>query len=67
MHIRDEELEQFAMGTLPPSALQDLELHLLVCHRCQDRIAEMDAVVAALRAACEELNSKENRCRRSNT
>jgi anti-sigma factor RsiW len=57
MHLREEELEQYAMGRLPPSALRDFELHLLVCHRCQDKMAEMDAFVSAMRAACEELES----------
>ena len=57
MHLRQEALEQYAMGTLPTSAARDFELHLRVCHRCQDRMAEMDAFVAASRAACLEVES----------
>jgi len=45
------------MGMLPSSALREFELHLLVCHPCQDRMAEMDAFVAAMRAACREPRS----------
>ena len=48
MHLRDEELEQYARGRLPESAVQVFECHLLVCHRCQDRMAEMDVFVAAM-------------------
>ena len=54
MHLREEELEQYAMDRMPASALRVLELHLLVCHRCQDRMAEMDALVQAMREACQE-------------
>jgi hypothetical protein len=53
MHLREEEMERYAMRRLPESALRDFELHLLVCHRRQDALAEMDAVVAAMRAACQ--------------
>ena len=53
MH-REAALERYAMGTLPLRALRDFELHLLVCHRCQDRMAKMDAFVFAMRAACDE-------------
>ena len=53
MHLRDDDLEHYAMGRLPKPALRDFELHLLVCYRCQDRMAEMDAFVQGMRAACE--------------
>jgi len=32
MHLREEDLEQYALGTLPLMALRDFELHVLVCH-----------------------------------
>jgi anti-sigma factor ChrR (cupin superfamily) len=57
MHLREEDLKQYAMGTLPSSALRDFALHLLVCHLCQDRMAEMDAFVAAMRTACQEVEA----------
>jgi hypothetical protein len=50
--VRREVLEQYAMGTLPSAALPNLGLHLLVCHRCQDTMAEMDAFVSAMCHAC---------------
>jgi len=55
MHLSEEDLERYAMGRVPASAVRDLELHLLVCHRCQDRMAEMDAFVQGMLAACEGL------------
>jgi len=32
-------------------------MHLLICHRCQDRLAEMDLFQAAMRAACGEMRT----------
>jgi len=55
MHLREEELEQYAMDRIPEPALRELELHLLVCHRCQDRMAEVDAFVQGMRDACQEI------------
>jgi hypothetical protein len=43
------------MEKLPESAVRDFECHLLVCHRCQDRMAEMDAFVAGMKEACRSL------------
>ena len=56
MHLREEELEQYAMDRMPESALRELELHLLVCPRCQDRMAEMDAFVQGIREACADMD-----------
>jgi anti-sigma factor RsiW len=52
VHPSDEELEQYAMRRLPAPRVRDFEIHLLVCWECQDRMAEMDAMVATLREAC---------------
>jgi hypothetical protein len=59
MHLREEDLEQYAMGTLPSTALRDFELHVLVCHPCQDRLVEIDVFVASTRAACAAVEGKE--------
>jgi hypothetical protein len=45
MHLGEEELEEYALGLLPPLSVQQFEMHLLVCDRCQDRLAEMDLFV----------------------
>jgi anti-sigma factor RsiW len=52
MHPTDEEMELYALGRLPAPRVRDFEIHLLVCRRCQDRMAEADATVAAMREAC---------------
>ena len=43
------------MDRMPESALRELELHLLVCHGCQDRMAEIDTFVQGMREACREI------------
>jgi hypothetical protein len=55
MHVEEEDLEQYAMGRVPSVVLRDLEMHLLVYHRCQDRLAETDLFLAAMREACREV------------
>ena len=61
MHLREEDREQFAVGRLPSPALRDFEVHLLICHWCQDAMADMDAFVAAMRAASQEAAPTEAR------
>jgi anti-sigma factor ChrR (cupin superfamily) len=48
-HIDDETLERYAMKQLPETEAAPVEEHLLVCHHCQDRLAEIDRLLAALR------------------
>jgi anti-sigma factor RsiW len=57
MHLGEEELEEYALGLLPPLSVQQFEMHLLVCDRCQHRLAEMDLFVAAMRAACADFRA----------
>jgi hypothetical protein len=37
--------------------MQQFEMHLLVCDRCQDRLAEMDLFVVSMRAACADFRA----------
>ncbi|MGE5647003.1 MAG: anti-sigma factor family protein [Acidobacteriota bacterium] len=47
-----ETLDQYATGKLEDeSCVAAVEEHLLVCHECQDRLAELDRFIATLRAA----------------
>jgi hypothetical protein len=51
-HISDNDLENFAMQTLPDSETGPLEEHLLVCGDCRDRLdAEIEFVTAMREAA----------------
>ncbi len=54
-HTEESALEQFAMGTLTEEKSVELEEHLLVCHTCQDRLAEWDAYLEAIRAVAPRL------------
>jgi len=42
-HASDEALEQYSTGCLDTRQLQEFEEHLLICPRCQDRLALTDA------------------------
>ena len=57
MHLGEEELEEYALGLLPPLSVQRFEMHLLVCDRCQERLADTDLFVVATRAACADFRA----------
>jgi anti-sigma factor RsiW len=57
MHLGEQEMEEYALGLLPPMSVPQFEMHLLVCDRCQDRLAELDVFVAAMRAACADFRA----------
>lgn len=57
-HISDDDLEKFAMRTLPESACAALEEHLLVCPSCRDRLTATDEHVAAMKAAAKKSVTK---------
>jgi anti-sigma factor RsiW len=50
-------MEEYALGLLPPLSVQQFEMHLLVCDRCQERLAEMDVFLVAMRAACADFRA----------
>jgi hypothetical protein len=54
-HAPEEMLEEYSRGRLPEAEAECLEEHLLVCPRCQDRLAEVDAFVGAARQAAAKL------------
>ena len=47
-HPSEEILEEYVFHRLPEGLTAPLEEHLLVCHRCQDAVAETDAFAAAI-------------------
>jgi len=53
-HISEDAIEQYAMETLPQSEIEPLEMHLLVCEACQDRLTRIDQFIAALRAVARK-------------
>jgi len=54
-HATEEALEQYSLGALPESELENFEEHLLVCPSCQDRLAEIDRFIRAFRNAITEI------------
>ncbi|MCC7498990.1 MAG: hypothetical protein IT160_15510 [Bryobacterales bacterium] len=53
-HASDHALERYSMGRCGEEELAQLEEHLLVCSRCQDRAAESDLLIHSLRGALAE-------------
>jgi len=60
-HVAEEQLEQYAMGSLPQSKEASLEEHILLCPECQDRLEEMDVYVRTMRVVMSRLNSQQSR------
>lgn len=54
-HISQDALERYAMETSPDSEIEPLEMHLLVCEACQDRLKHLDEFLAALCAAARKI------------
>ena len=54
-HPSDDDLERYAIGTLPDSACAALEEHLLICEVCQDRLAAEIEFVKAIRSAAAKI------------
>ena len=56
-HTSEEMLEEYSRGTLPDAEAAVVEEHLLICPRCQARLAEVDAFVDATRQAAVRLQT----------
>ena len=50
-HATEDDLERYAMRTLPAPEVESLEEHLLICAECRDRLTATDQFVAAMKAA----------------
>lgn len=50
-HIEEDTLELYSLRRLPEDELPPLEEHLFTCHACQDRLAETDLYIQAVRTA----------------
>jgi len=50
-HPNEDILEEYVFRRLPEALAVQVEEHLLMCHRCQDAVAEIDQFTAALKAA----------------
>ncbi len=59
-HFPDDAWEEYAMGMLSEENCTALEEHLLICSRCQDRLAELDKYTQIVRAAVALQERKPN-------
>lgn len=57
-HIEEDVLELYAMGKLAEPEVEPVEEHLLICHHCQDQLAEADNYIQTFRAAAKQLEAK---------
>ena len=54
-HIDDDDLEHYVLDRLTEERVAPIEEHLLVCEQCQDRLAQVDQRVQAMRTALRRL------------
>ncbi|MGB2625928.1 MAG: anti-sigma factor [Candidatus Acidiferrum sp.] len=54
LHIREEDLELYAFGTLPESELAAVKAHIAVCHECTAKLAQALGNVAVLALAAPQ-------------
>jgi hypothetical protein len=54
-HPSDDTIERFALNNLPDSQLAEFEEHLLICPRCQQRVARTDEFISQFRAAARRV------------
>ena len=58
-HPDGERMEQYALGLLDGSEIAGFEQHLLICHACQDRLAETDIYVRSMQSAARQIRAQE--------
>jgi len=50
-HIAEDVLEGYVMARLSEAEVAPVEEHLLICQRCRERVARLDALVDSIRSA----------------
>jgi hypothetical protein len=58
LHIEDEVLERYSIGSLPEELVAEVEEHLLLCLICQNRLSETDRFLMLLREAATRLSAQ---------
>jgi predicted anti-sigma-YlaC factor YlaD len=58
LHINDELLDQYALGTLPGEQLAGLEEHLLFCEACQSRLDAAEEFEMLFREAAVQAGAR---------
>ena len=63
-HLDEEELESYALGTIPEDSASQLEEHLLICEACRRQLSETDTYLLSMRHAGARLQAKQRPERR---
>jgi anti-sigma factor RsiW len=58
-HLDGERMQLYALGLLREPEAAGFEQHLLICHACQDRLAETDIFVRSMQAAARQIRAQE--------
>ena len=58
-HAAEDDLERYAMRTLPAAESERLDEHLLVCSACRDRQEATNQYVASMRSAAAKIRDNE--------
>jgi hypothetical protein len=58
-HLDENEVELYSMGEIPEGESARVEEHLLICSNCQQRVAQSDVYVAAMRFAAKSVRTEE--------
>jgi len=58
-HPNEEILEEYVLHRLPEMLTASVEEHLLVCHGCQDAVADTDDFVTAMKVVANQQASRQ--------
>jgi anti-sigma factor RsiW len=58
LHIDNELLDRYALGSLAEDSLAGVEEHLLTCEQCQGRLLEADEFIGLFRAAAMDPSAR---------
>ena len=54
-----EDIEAYCRQVLTPEQIEEVEIHLLICERCQDRVEETDRFLAAMAKGAKKVRDEE--------
>ena len=60
-HVEEDDLDQYAAGTLAAERLPEFEEHLLICGACQERLKSADEFARFFRVAAPEREARARR------
>jgi hypothetical protein len=58
VHVAEDQLERYSIGTLHGTAVAQVEEHVLICETCQNKLASIDSWVRSVRRAGAQLRSQ---------